>query len=377
MHCVVFFQEAKLYIDTTDIYYTFNQLYEHVEREIELEENDPSDYYFYNGKTNLVNADLVLNSITETGCNEFSLISKDDFERVDEVGHLLLPSIIHAAAQIKPGGMKLLNLMEKYRTIHEDVYDPEEITLVFSMLPMDQLDGKEDIELAKEALDWFNRDVFKLIPLNSCRSCGQPTTIFKKKALPTMLEVNYKAHYTDIYQCHNCGAFTRVPNFKTIERIIELKSGNEIDCVALFASILVALKFNIRIVFTDADTCWIEFWSSSNLRYVHIDPVLKLIDAPLYYKEDLNMNFNFVIAIGQMECRDVIQKYTQLPLEDIEARSKDFCGSVVDVPHIVTMRNNMWSMLITAEEIHQLNELHNQDMNYVQEQILGEDFTVD
>jgi peptide-N4-(N-acetyl-beta-glucosaminyl)asparagine amidase len=55
---------------------------------------------------------------------------------------------------------------------------------------------------------------------------------------------------------------------------------------------------------------WIEFYSESEKRWIHLDPCENAFDTPLVYEQGWGKKLTYVIAFGDYEVKDVTSKYT-------------------------------------------------------------------
>lgn len=123
---------------------------------------------------------------------------------------------------------------------------------------------------------------------------------------PDEFEISGKASRTELYQCHNCGSFTRFPRYNSAMDIIQSRRGRCGEYSLLLYRFLRALNHDARWVVDWADHVWAEVLIGDNNtgpvevggaksgvnepydgspRWVHLDPCEAAVDKPLLYEE--------------------------------------------------------------------------------------------
>jgi peptide-N4-(N-acetyl-beta-glucosaminyl)asparagine amidase len=70
------------------------------------------------------------------------------------------------------------------------------------------------------------------------------------------------------------------------------------------------MSLETRYILDFTDHVWIEFFSESEKRWIHLDPCENAFDTPMVYEQGWGKKLNYVIAFGDYEVKDVTSKYT-------------------------------------------------------------------
>jgi peptide-N4-(N-acetyl-beta-glucosaminyl)asparagine amidase len=141
-----------------------------------------------------------------------------------------------------------------------------------------------DEALALELLLWFKRSFFSWVDRPPCGACGSAATASAGGAPPSLLEAAHGAARVEVYRCAACAAATRFPRYNDAAKLLETRRGRCGEWANCFALCCRAAGLEARLVGDWTDHCWVEYYSDSRKRWVHLDPCEAAADTPLLYE---------------------------------------------------------------------------------------------
>ena len=323
------------------------------------------------------------------------LTLKEDYDFIENFCNNVFPSLKYEALMMSP----LLTIMlpnihemhKKIQIIYNCSYDFN------SLIPPKIYEGKSELELIRSLLSWFNRNEIMKWYLDSlyCNDCHS-LMVFVNRCPPTVSQKQKGADQCFLYQCKECERKKRFPNYNSVETLLEEKEGTSGGFCLVFGAILRYFGFDLRIVTilnSYINNYWLEVYIESLKKYVHVDPTLGDIDAPLHYEialkpfihtsvysellkpgifnsiQNLNSNYPrydltrlYVVAVGLYDCMDVTPKYTQNIERIIWERSKEIPEEYFQ--QMIQMRHLMWSYGLEGDMKEKYDEIYyNELMN--------------
>ena len=156
-------------------------------------------------------------------------------------------------------------------------------------------------------------------------------------------ELAGKAARTEMYQCHECGSYTRFPRYNAVKHIVQ--NGGRGRCgeySILLYRILRTMGHQSRWIVDFADHVWAECWIGN--QWVHMDPCEAALDHRLLY-EEWGKKQTYIVALwmplvsadaGNRYAassfpliQDVTIEYTSDSQDEISSRRKEDAEAVV------------------------------------------------
>lgn len=185
----------------------------------------------------------------------------------------------------------------------------EEAAALSSMLGEDPPLAMEDA-LAMELLSWFKLEFFAWVDQPPCAFCNS-TTRLVQMVQPSPTEAAHLAGRVELYRCTRCQSYTRFPRYNDPVKLLETRRGRCGEWANAFALCCRAAGLDTRLAVDWEDHIWVEYYSFSLQRWIHMDPCEASYDKPLLYEQGWGKNLSYVIAVGRTGVADVTQRYTR------------------------------------------------------------------
>lgn len=150
----------------------------------------------------------------------------------------------------------------------------------------------DTIGLLQSLATWFKKDYMRWVDPILCRSCGGTTQYQSEYVNPTPSEVLNGGGRVEEHRCQDasCGAVRRFARYTKISTLLRTREGRCGEFAHLFYAIIRVLHdqkipgwehVDARYVWNSEDHVWVEAWSDTEGRWVHVDPwyVLLPLDA--------------------------------------------------------------------------------------------------
>lgn len=185
-------------------------------------------------------------------------------------------------------------------------------------------DGSNPIPILQQFLDWF-KGSFPYY-YDRCAHCGasykedtnsEDHLTFVGYIAPNETEKFGKASRVELFQCHNCHAFTRFPRYNSISHILQLQQGRCGEYSILMFRIFRALRHRVRWVVDWSDHVWIEVFLQN--RWIHLDPCEAAVDENYLY-QSWGKSQVYILGFTESSITDITKSYTTLSLPEIQAQ---------------------------------------------------------
>ncbi|OHT17496.1 hypothetical protein TRFO_02525 [Tritrichomonas foetus] len=270
--------------------------------------DDISNYILFSFKPQEIN-DQRMSALHLKEYSLVAILEKSDYEDVNNYCDLILPSLLFESTKLYVQNIKIIKSINIARELIIRAFSPDNRAIMLSLMPIKEFNEKSDIELVIAALDWF-KNKFNIDPSVKCKYCHSKAVYYRKDNV-TLYERDKGAVHTNVFKCPNCGAHIRKPRFLNTLEIVKQNFTCREDNVFLFLSVLKALSVEARIVIIPPRFYLIEFYSTEQQRFIHLDPYQFTFDAPLTYEGHWRMKVREVVAIGEFECVDVTPRYSR------------------------------------------------------------------
>lgn len=186
---------------------------------------------------------------------------------------------------------------------------PEDITEKYPLSKLDR-DSRGYSELDEKVyavLQWFSKEYFCFLDNPKCPKCGS-----EMYTEGPIVDHNFSGSSGYIFKCPSCISIssTFIARDFTPAGLIDSQSGYLDEAICFFMLFLESLMIEVRVVVTDTWYKWIEFYSETQGRWIHCDPVMGLFDSPLSYELTWGPFFDECIALStEYEYVDVSRRY--------------------------------------------------------------------
>jgi len=277
----------------------------------------------------------------------FLIISKEKYEKTEKYMNNVFPSLVYESSKIENGHILILEKLTTLYSCYKRIEDTETIDFVKQILPKKRFDINDPHKKLESLLKWFTNEYFKKYEFPICERCNKQTDYCGNG--PVLLsELDGFPLDADHYMCPTCGSQERFPRFQKPTRLLKNKYGKCREHIIAFGAILHALGFSFRFVTDFTEQEWIEVWSETESRYIHIDPFVEAFDAPLLYETGWMKDIIWVVAINSKECFDVTKRYTSRFDSVISSRNA-FLGEEI-FQKLITYRNIQWMSIAKPKD---------------------------
>ncbi|KAK6199464.1 peptide-N(4)-(N-acetyl-beta-glucosaminyl)asparagine amidase [Scheffersomyces amazonensis] len=189
--------------------------------------------------------------------------------------------------------------------------------------------GYEDI-LVQELLHYFKNDFFKWVNKPHCPSCHNSD----ESKIESLGVATYPANIPNPHEitriekyrclvCHNSVEFSRMNNPISLLTTREGRCGEWVNCFMLILQSLLGVnefEDRLRYVWNYEDHVWIEYYSKSLKRWIHLDPCEAVYDEPHLYCSNWGKQMSYVIGFNDTYMIDLSSKYI-IPDKQIDQKS--------------------------------------------------------
>lgn len=165
-----------------------------------------------------------------------------------------------------------------------------------------------DARLTRALLTWFKDDFFTWIDTLPCGSCGGPTTVTDTVG-PSDDERAGRASRVELHECSACGTVARFARFAYPLKLLSTRRGRCGEWAQAFTAVAVAAGLTARLIVDSTDHLWTEVWSHTARRWVHADACEAALDTPLLYEAGWGKRLAYILAAGE-GVADVTRRYT-------------------------------------------------------------------
>ncbi|XP_076294148.1 N-glycanase Pngl [Lasioglossum baleicum] len=157
-----------------------------------------------------------------------------------------------------------------------------------------------------ELTHWFKYKFFTWVDSPRCSVCMGSCELHK-----VVSSEDPRCSRIEIHKCTNCEAFVKFPRYSDPEPLLTLRRGRCGEWANVFMLFCCSLGYDSRFIYDKTDHVWIEVWSITEQRWIHVDPCEDVIDRPLMYEKGWNKKLNYILAFSKDEVQDVTWRYTR------------------------------------------------------------------
>ncbi|GMF48037.1 unnamed protein product [Phytophthora fragariaefolia] len=167
-------------------------------------------------------------------------------------------------------------------------------------------------ELVKQLLHWFKKEFFTWMNQPRCSACNHnKTRSIRTEGPSTAEEFAGQASRVEVYQCPQCGAFTRFPRYNDPVKLLDTRTGRCGEWANCFTLCCRAMGFEARYVLDVTDHVWTEVYSEHFKRWLHCDSCEDQLDCPLTYEVGWGKKLSYIFSFAHDEVVDTARRYTQ------------------------------------------------------------------
>lgn len=217
MEITIIYKNQKL-LKTFSASDTFQKIYSECKNTFGIHEDHTKFFFYTNKQEDITNHPIGNNRTISEDYKLMYLISKNDMQAIAQFLQNQYPSIRYESLSIYS---PMMNILTRLHSLHEAIcsIDEQNCALLSSLLPHDELSGKDEIQSVKFLANWFSEGFFKLLNDPICHLCQSPTT-FVGYQPPLQSEVDSGYNVAEKFQCNSCQAITRLLRTKNIEFLI-------------------------------------------------------------------------------------------------------------------------------------------------------------
>ncbi|XP_078040554.1 N-glycanase Pngl [Augochlora pura] len=157
-----------------------------------------------------------------------------------------------------------------------------------------------------ELTHWFKYKFFTWVDSPRCSICMGNCEMHR-----VVSSEDPRCSRIEIHKCTNCHALVKFPRYTDPEPLLTLRRGRCGEWANVFMLFCCSLGYDSRFIWDKTDHVWVEVWSISEQRWIHVDPCEDVIDRPLMYEKGWNKKLNYVFAFSKDEVQDVTWRYTR------------------------------------------------------------------
>eukprot|EP01105_Mastigella_eilhardi_P019102 TRINITY_DN4478_c0_g1_i1.p1 TRINITY_DN4478_c0_g1~~TRINITY_DN4478_c0_g1_i1.p1 ORF type:complete len:665 (-),score=98.05 TRINITY_DN4478_c0_g1_i1:388-2091(-) len=161
-----------------------------------------------------------------------------------------------------------------------------------------------------QLLSWFKAEFFAWVNTPPCTVCGRECKGAGVSA-PTAQECPHTTRNVELYRCTSCGAVIRFPRYNDPGKLLETRQGRCGEWANCFCLLCRSFGYNTRFVEDFTDHVWVEVFSESKQRWIHLDCCENACDRPLLYERGWGKKLSYVLAFSVDEVIDVTRRYTE------------------------------------------------------------------
>lgn len=217
---------------------------------------------------------------------------------------------------------RMVDVMDRYQNDQAMSTALEKIDLAKIYAGVDRredeaTDGKwgYDDHLVMEALHYFKHDFFKWVnkpPCTQCHEDGDNMVPQGGRHWSTSAPNPDQVSVVELYRCRLCNVdveFKRINNATTLLTTRRGRCGEFVNCFLLILAALLGGVDRLRYIWNQEDHVWCEYYSTSQKRWIHLDPCEAVIDEPLLYCNNWGKAMSYVLGFGSSYCIDLSSKY--------------------------------------------------------------------
>uniref|UniRef100_A0A1B0CRQ6 Peptide-N(4)-(N-acetyl-beta-glucosaminyl)asparagine amidase n=1 Tax=Lutzomyia longipalpis TaxID=7200 RepID=A0A1B0CRQ6_LUTLO len=147
--------------------------------------------------------------------------------------------------------------------------------------------------------EWFRSSFFTWINQLPCKVCKQ-TNGRSSVSVEDGIRVE---------ELHCCSTVTRFYRYEDVATLLTTRMGRCGEYANCFTFLCRCLGYDARYVVATFDHVWTEVYSTTQKRWIHVDPSDSVVDAPLMYQHGWKRNVDYVIAHSKDDIQDVTWRY--------------------------------------------------------------------
>lgn len=186
------------------------------------------------------------------------------------------------------------------RLLHESnrmaVYeDTQRLQAANRLIPPEILQLKDEKEFVMAMLKWFKQDFFQWVNELECPQCKIKCTF---TTTTVEEEIRYGASRVELFKCPQCLSIYRFPRYNDPLKLLETRRGRCGEWANCFLLLLKSapLKLQLRYILDLTDHVWVEYYSTTEKRWIHLDPCEQAYDSPLMYEVGWGKKLTFVFG---------------------------------------------------------------------------------
>lgn len=171
--------------------------------------------------------------------------------------------------------------------------------------------GYEDF-VVLETMAYFKNDFFKWVNSPECSKCKTDQQIKAIGVKAPRSRGVQEISRIEVYKCETCGLEIEYPRINNPASLLQTRSGRcgeWVNCFLLILQAVLGSEAQIRYMWNMEDHVWVEYYSKSLKRWVHLDPCENAFDEPSIYSENWGKKMSYVIGIGDDYIVDLSDKY--------------------------------------------------------------------
>ncbi|XP_032670197.1 peptide-N(4)-(N-acetyl-beta-glucosaminyl)asparagine amidase [Odontomachus brunneus] len=165
---------------------------------------------------------------------------------------------------------------------------------------------------------WFKQDFFKWVDSPMCPICSIKC-VYKNTVELDTPSTPYSR--VELYRCTSCRKIVEFPRYSHPKPLLSTRCGRCGEWANVYTLMCRSLKYDARLVHDETDHAWTEVWSSTQKKWIHVDPCENVVNKPLMYEKGWNKKLTYIIAYSKDEVQDVTWRYTQNPEAVLKRRT--------------------------------------------------------
>lgn len=227
--------------------------------------------------------------------------------------------------KLSSSDQQLIHSLQSLRNVTDKYLDPNLLDTVLASIDLEKIysgvDKRQaeggnlgyDDYLVKELLHYFKHDFFTWVNKPKCSNCDTDLEVvnigsqrFTGAANPDDVLIVEK------YKCNKCSRNIEFPRINNPVSLLSSRKGRCGEWVNCFLLILLALindPTRIRYIWNFEDHVWVEYYSTTLERWIHLDPCEAAFDEPLLYADNWGKQMSWVVGFGHNYIIDLSTKY--------------------------------------------------------------------
>eukprot|EP00041_Stephanoeca_diplocostata_P036840 m.1362832 g.1362832 ORF g.1362832 m.1362832 type:complete len:300 (+) comp24944_c0_seq17:303-1202(+) len=159
-------------------------------------------------------------------------------------------------------------------------------------------------------LRFFKSEFFTWVNALQCTQCGSESEVVGM--LPaTREDLQWGADRVEAHKCKECSHVERFPRYNHPGKLLSTRRGRCGEWANCFCLCCHALGFRTRYVLDFTDHVWVEVFSATLDRWVHMDCCEDAYDSPLMYERGWGKKLSYVFAFDHDNIVDVTWRYSK------------------------------------------------------------------